>query len=123
MPTSNVNNRKYNKNIKVKKSKKNYNNKTIYNKKSHKLKGGDKIGEGSFGCVITPPIPCKDNSIKNKSYVSKIIKANNKRDFDDTMHEIRLGSLFKKVDPDSKYFTFIFDYCQIKKAIMGMNLG
>lgn len=118
MPTSNVNNRKYNKNIKVKKSKKKYNNKSVYNKKSHKLKGGDKIGEGSFGCVITPPIPCKDNSIKNKSYVSKIIKANNKRDFDDTMHEIRLGSLFKKVDPDSKYFTFIFDYCQIKKAIM-----
>ena len=118
MPKSNYDNGKYRKYLKIKKSKKKCSNKSVYSKKSHKLKGGDKIGEGSFGCVITPPIPCKDNSIKNnKSYVSKIIKANNKRDYDDTMHEILLGSLFKKIDPDSKYFTFIFDYCQIKKPI------
>ena len=100
---------------KIKLSKnKNYN---LSKFKKNNLKGGKKLGEGSFGCVITPPIPCKDNSIKNEKYISKIIKANNKRDYEDTMHEIRLGSLFKKIDPESKYFTFIFDYCQIKKPV------
>ena len=104
----------FNKKSKKQSFKRKYNNSF---KSKKKLKGGEKLGEGSFGCVITPPIPCRNDSIKNKKYISKIIKANNKRDYEDTMHEIHLGSLFKKIDPDSKYFTFIFDYCQIKKPV------
>ena len=122
MPQNNIKS----KNKSKKKSKKNYNNtvsKSIKCKRSAKYKnknliGGEKLGEGSFGCVITPPISCRNDSIKSTKYISKIIKANNKRDYEDTMHEIRLSSLFKKIDPESKYFTFIFDYCEIKKPVV-----
>ena len=45
------------------------------------MKGGKKLGQGSFGCVINPPLKCMDKQllrsnpiIYNDDYISKIIK-------------------------------------------------
>ena len=44
-------------------------------------KGGDKLGQGSFGCVVNPPLQCLDkqllrvNNIEyDNDHISKIIK-------------------------------------------------
>ena len=35
-------------------------------------KGGRKLGYGGFGCVVTPPIPCKRTSKKVSARSSKV---------------------------------------------------
>jgi serine/threonine protein kinase len=44
-------------------------------KKNTYKKGGDVLGTGSYGCVITPNLPCNDfNEINEHKYISKLVK-------------------------------------------------
>ena len=95
------------------------------------LQGGKYLGEGSYGCVISPAIPCidkytqrktkkhnhhkrektpKNNTKKDKS-VSKIIIAPNK----DSKDELIISNLIKHIDPKQTYFITYNDYCQLKQ--------
>jgi len=87
------------------------------------LKGGTYLGSGSYGCVITPPLPCKTshlskNSFTNKNkknknrYVSKIIKYSD----EDSKHELTISSKIKKIDPLQNYFITYESVCQITKV-------
>jgi serine/threonine protein kinase len=85
------------------------------------LKGGTYLGSGAYGCVITPPLPCKSshlskNSFINKKdknrYVSKIIKYSD----EDSKHELTISSKIKKIDPRQNYFITYESVCQIKKV-------
>lgn len=77
----------------------------------HILKGGKLIGEGSFGCVIKPAIPCKHGfKYPIKSSVSKIIRD---PDYDDIKEENKVTRIIKQIDPQYKFFIPNLDMCTL----------
>ena len=82
-------------------------------KLSKKQRGGEKLGEGAFGCVVTPPVSCGKNSYSNK-YVSKLIIVNDSDDLNDIKSELKMNKLVNSVDKQNKYFTTIIDGCVLK---------
>lgn len=105
----------------------------VYNFSTKKiLKGGKYLGEGSFGCVVTPSLSCQNiiksnrKSITKKNHLtdktnSKINGQNNKTvskiilSLDDGIkEEINISKKLKKIDPQQKYFITIDNYCKIK---------
>ena len=100
---------------------KKHSNKKISNKKKLKQQiGGTLLGEGGFGCVVTPPLGCKNKKLskfKNKDYVSKIVDISTYDKLEDAMNEIEIGNLLKRIDKTGKYFTPIIDYCKLKKTV------
>ena len=86
--------------------------------KSYKtLRGGKFLGEGSYGCVVTPAIPCnksKNNSslkLSLKQSVSKIIIAPT----EDDKEEFIISNKLKNLDSNQKYFITFKDACYIKQ--------
>lgn len=57
--------------------------KTLHRKKRHvrrhitrrRLRGGTLLGEGGFGCVFSPTLLCKGETVRNSSRVSKLTSA------------------------------------------------
>ena len=98
---------------------KNRRTKKFKKKTLKQLNGGKFLGEGSYGCVVTPAIPCnKSNSISNpslnkslKQSVSKIIIAPTETDKD----EITISNKVKRLDPNQIYFITFVDACYIKQ--------
>ena len=94
------------------------------------MKGGKFLGEGSYGCVVSPALSCKAAMLKynhntnktrksmksdsnnNKKTVSKIILTPN----DDIKDEIIISNKLKSIDPQQKYFITINEYCKIKNV-------
>ena len=70
--------------------------------------GGDKIGEGSYGCIYHPAINKDGSEIDNKKYVSKIQKNNKYANNEKTM-----GELITKIDGYINHFAPI-----IKKELL-----
>jgi serine/threonine protein kinase len=86
---------------------------TLKNTHQSKLMSGGKyLDKGGFGCVIIPALPCskKDLTEKNlKNYVSKLIKDTDS----ETLNEITISNILKKLDPNKKYFLTIEKHCYI----------
>jgi serine/threonine protein kinase len=79
---------------------------------TRKMIGGKYLDKGGFGCVIIPALPCskKDLTEKNlKNYVSKLIKDTDS----ETLNEITISNILKKLDPNKKYFLTIEKHCYI----------
>lgn len=76
-------------------------------------KGGEKIGEGSFGCVIFPHIPCNNNrdtsQSTKKKYISKLIRGNDKK----FTNELEMYNTIKKIDPKQKYLISYVNMCKL----------
>ena len=84
------------------------NKKTTPRTKKRGLQGGFKLGEGGFGCVIVPHIPCSKKVLpKSKKYISKIIQSNLK----DYREEVKLLNKIKEIDPNNKYLISFEDTC------------
>lgn len=84
------------------------NKKTKKNTLNKKMQGGFKIGEGGFGCVVYPYIPCSKKELpKSKYYISKIIQSN----FREYKEELKLLNVIKKIDPNNKYLISYEDTC------------
>jgi hypothetical protein len=79
-----------------------------------KQKGGKVLGQGSYGCVISPPILCS-SKINKLNKVSKLINLTNasKAEYDEAINEYKSGEIFKKVDPNNMYFLPGIDLCEI----------
>ena len=85
----------------------------------NKLKGGKYLGEGSYGCVITPPLPCnnKSNTKTKTSSVSKVIINPTEK----SKIELQISSLIKKIDPKQDYFITYESYCNLSKIPKSRN--
>jgi serine/threonine protein kinase len=79
-----------------------------------KQDGGDVLGEGGYGCIVTPPLKCKNPFFNvpysiDKKYISKIVE------YDDNdpeiLNETKLGHKLNKIDPFQKHFTPIINGC------------
>lgn len=81
------------------------------------LKGGKFLGEGGYGCVIKPALPCtKKNTNILKKTVSKIImKPDENIDL-----EININNLLIKLDPYKHFFITPLNICYLNdKSISG----
>jgi serine/threonine protein kinase len=78
---------------------------------SNNLKGGRFLDEGSFGCVITPAIPCSKNDKNLDKSVSKIIRDTNDKFYE----EIKIAKILKRIDKEQKYYITFNNYCNLKR--------
>ena len=86
-----------------------------------KQRGGKLLGEGGFGCVVTPPLRCRNPLFKtpysiDDRYVSKIIEYDeDKDDANDILNELKFGRKLSKVDPRQRYFSPIINGCLLEE--------
>lgn len=79
-------------------------------------KGGKFLGEGAYGCVYSPPVPCNDKNSDNfvktnyPNSVGKVI-----HDIDSANKEIQLSENFTKIDPSGLYLVPLVGHCNIDK--------
>jgi serine/threonine protein kinase len=82
-------------------------------------KGGEVLGQGGYGCIISPPLKCK-NHFKNipysidKRFISKIVEYDEDDD-EEIMNEINIGNKLYKIDPNQKFFSPIINGCHFYK--------
>lgn len=79
-----------------------------------------KLGEGSFGCVVSHPLKCSDKEImitkKKSSDSNKVGKLfYDKRDF---LEEVRLSRLVRNIDPSETKMLVPTSACSVSKNTM-----
>jgi hypothetical protein len=83
--------------------KKKYQKNTKKARMSLRKRGGKVVGEGAYGCVYRPPIPCKGSTQRPKNTVSKLMNE------DDAVKEIQeishIERLTKNIPNSNLYFT------------------
>ena len=96
--------RKYRKNRKIKsKCKK-------CKRKKYGKKGGAVLGSGTFGCVISPAIPCPGIKPPSNS-VSKLSTLKLLRGDIATLERIRT------IDPEGRYFPLMLGHCKVDRRL------
>ena len=83
-----------------------------------KQEGGKVLGEGGFGCVISPPLKCKETFGKepysiDENYISKIVEYD--EDDTDVWTELHIGKFLLKIDKTQRYFSPIMNGCFLHK--------
>jgi serine/threonine protein kinase len=80
--------------------------------------GGKKLGQGSYGCVISPPLKCKNSQLLrnnkfdiNNDYTSKIIQT---KYSDVAFSELNIGIKLYNLDKSYKYFIPFINACYFK---------
>ena len=75
--------------------------------KTKKQRGGRKLGEGGYGCVVKPAVPC----FKRKVGPNEISKILHVRDTDEYQKELAINMKLLKADPKQKYFILSKQEC------------
>ena len=77
--------------------------------------GGSKLGQGSYGCVISPPVKCLTKKLlrkhkieQNESYVSKIIDTKYN---EVAFSELNIGNKLLLIDKDHNFFAPFMNAC------------
>ena len=73
--------------------------------------GGLKLGQGGFGCVVTPAIGCRkrqppQNAVSKITYVVPGYE-------EDYQNELQMLKKIQSIDPEQKYFVSVSDECQL----------
>ena len=83
--------------------------------KKKKYIGGNKLGQGSYGCVISPPINClKNPKLRNakfeynENYISKIIDTKYR---EVAFSELNIGQELYKIDKNSNFLVPFVNSC------------
>jgi serine/threonine protein kinase len=89
--------------------------KRIKTKKQGLLRGGKKLGEGGYGCVVRPAIPCFNKKI-DAHEISKIIHVREPKEY---LKELDINYKLLRADPKQKYFVLSKQECilDIHKAL------
>lgn len=69
------------------------------------------IGEGSYGTIYKPPLPCKNSSATKKNSVGKVFE-----DAEDMYDEKEKHELVSSLDPEHTYTLPLYDNCVIAKG-------
>lgn len=82
------------------------------------MHGGKFLGQGSFGCVVSPPLRCRRTLFKypysiDKRYISKIVEYDSNNE--ELLDEITLGQKLIQLDNRQKYFSPILTACLLEK--------
>jgi len=79
--------------------------------------GGDKIGEGGYGCVYHPALNKDGSESENTKYVSKIQKDNKY-----AMNEKKIGELVSKIDGYINHFSPVLNKENLKTTKIKKNM-
>lgn len=80
-------------------------------------KGGELLGQGTFGCAFSPVIPCESNEVFTDGTVGKVMKDNYS-----TSEEVRVSKMVRKADPKSVYTNTPLGTCDVARSkIIEMN--
>ena len=71
--------------------------------------GGKLVGQGTYGCVFRPMIPCKGNNKRRKGYVSKVMTKNEAESEYNETKEI------DRIDPHGEFHLLGPEICDIDK--------
>lgn len=73
--------------------------------------GGEKLGQGGFGCVISPAINCRKKTLPRNA-VSKItyVMPGYETDYN---NELKLLTRINQLDPQQQYFVSVIDECSL----------
>lgn len=82
---------------------------------NYKQNGGEKVGQGAFGCVVQPSIPCKKGQKSMKHYISKLILNKNPKAYKEEMEKLDYINL---IDNDNKYCISYIDECKLDMNIV-----
>jgi hypothetical protein len=92
---------------------------------SSKQRGGALIGDGAFGCVYAPPLPCAKKHNKPKSRPSTNPESPSSKtvtkvfnDEHEMQTEWQMSKLIQTVDPAQQYFVYATDHCDVKTTDM-----
>ena len=80
--------------------------------KRQRQRGGEKLGQGTFGCVLSPGIPCDQNKKYSAPTISKIIYevATGKEDYN---NELEISRKISHIDKKQRYLLSILDECPL----------
>lgn len=80
-------------------------------------KGGELLGQGTFGCAFSPVIPCESKEVFTDGTVGKVMKDNYS-----TSEEVRVSKMVRKADPKSVYTNTPLGTCDVARSkIIEMN--
>jgi serine/threonine protein kinase len=91
------------------------------------MNGGKFLGEGSFGCVVSPALSCIKSKSSKTYRKSKISNTSNIYNRNKTVSkiilspdnsiedEIDIALKLKKIDPQQKYFITLNNYCKVQQ--------
>jgi serine/threonine protein kinase len=68
------------------------------------------IGEGAFGCVIKPSLPCSNKKISYKNKISKIMISK------DAVKELKEYAIIANADKANKFYLGVPTHCRVKKT-------
>jgi serine/threonine protein kinase len=71
--------------------------------------GGKLVGQGTYGCVFRPMIPCKGNNERRKGYVSKVMTK------DEAESEYNETKEIDRIDPHGEFHLLGPEMCNIDK--------
>ena len=72
--------------------------------------GGEKLGEGGYGCVVRPSIPCKFSKKRYPNAVSKIVHTKYDSGYED---ELDIYKKIRSIDPQQKHLISFYEECAI----------
>lgn len=72
---------------------------------SYFLRGGKRIGAGTFGCVYNPPLRCKGEVTRAENSISKFMTARH------AMREVKEFEVMKQIDPTYQFHLGISKVC------------
>lgn len=83
-------------------------------KKTKKIQSGGKvIGQGGFGCVVSPALKCSKKDKNTDKMVSKIVKSSDPS----YSNELKITQILKKIDPSKKYYITFDKFCFINNPL------
>lgn len=68
------------------------------------------IGEGAFGCVIKPSLPCSNKKISYKNKISKVMFSK------EAVKELKEYAIIAKADKTRKFYLGVPTHCRVKKT-------
>ena len=68
------------------------------------------IGEGAYGCVIKPSLPCSNKNISYENKISKVMLSNN------AIKELKEYTIISKIDKNNMFYLGVPTHCHLKKT-------
>jgi len=68
------------------------------------------IGEGAFGCVIKPSLPCSNKKMSYKNKISKVMISK------EAIKELNEYAIIAKADKTKKFYLGVPTHCRVKKT-------
>ena len=73
-------------------------------------KEAEVVGEGSFGCVIKPSLPCSNKNISYKNKISKVMLSK------EAVKELKEYAMISKIDKQNNFYLGIPTLCHVKNT-------